>query len=68
MADDVFAGEMEEKARRADARRIVIIVVGWVEVSAAGGAILCRAEVNWVDGGYGQEESLRFARYFAHFH
>lgn len=68
MTDDVFAGETEEKARRADARRIIIIVVSGVEFLAAGGAVFCRVEVKWIDRGYCQEEPLRFARYVAHFH
>lgn len=71
MADDVFAlfaGETEEKARRGDARRVAMIVVGRVKDPVAGGAVLWRVEVKWVDRGYGQEEPLRFASYFARFH
>lgn len=67
MADDVFAGETEEKARRADARRVAVVVIGRVEDPVASGAVLRRVEVKWVDGGYGQEEPLRFASYFTRF-
>lgn len=58
MADDVFARETE-------ARRVAMTVVGGFVVLAADGAVLCRVEVKWVDRGYGQQEPLRFAMYFA---